>query len=699
MSWGILNLVTLVAYLSLMIWLGIWSERGQKKDASGFLLAGRNITLPWIIMSIFATGVGTLAYIGTVGMIAGGGVIDLWYEWFWCVGTPIMTMLFVRKMRTSGIISFLDSIAFRFGPKTLLAYVLFLAVGVPFSFATMLKGAGLTFTDMFPVVKSLAPYGIDPLAVGAIAVLLTIAAYLACGGFKAAVVTDMLQGILTWAAMIVPTVAIFYILGDGSWTAGWDKIVGYFDASQQHAFLEFQQVVGPAAPASEYSYSFMASQFILNIMLIMLPGQFYGSRYMAAATEKVARQGPILALILTTVPYGLFVNITGLSFKAFASDIPGDDLFTGTLHKLALMPGFPQIISSLLLISLLAAVMGTLDSYLMAQMTNWVRGIYQLWLNPKATDEEMVWASRIILAMLVVVAIVASFFLPKSIWFLQIAITEFVGPMSFILIVGAYLVKRATWQGAMSGALIASGLALTYVMLATGLRGQYEWMIWPAFRDAFPGWFESQFVTYPLGLAIFFWVNHLFAPQRPEHMERLFSSEQTLAYARKHGFDRAYLRVDRTADLAQAAGPNVTIQRWLDEVRIHGDREVLAELNARIAGRIMPAYRQLESWQEVFDERLQGMYAMGIEVARERNRDQIGADERPMAKVVGWSFIVLSMLLYLAMFWYFPLRWGWSIFYYVLASLLCFGGLSVAFEDYEWARKLIDPLQSRRMRP
>ena len=101
MSWGMLNLVVLIGYLAFMIYLGIWSERGQKDTASSFLLAGRTATLPWIIMSVFATGVGTLAYIGTVGMIATGGVIDLWFEWFWCVGTPLMTLLFVRKMRTS----------------------------------------------------------------------------------------------------------------------------------------------------------------------------------------------------------------------------------------------------------------------------------------------------------------------------------------------------------------------------------------------------------------------------------------------------------------------------------------------------------------------------------------------------------------------------------------------------------------------
>ena len=108
MSWMVTNLILLVLYLGFMIYLGILSEKRSTGSASGYLLAGRTATLPWIIMSIFATGVGAVAYIGTVGMISQGGVIDLWFEFFYCVGTPLMTLLFVRKLRTSGIISFLE---------------------------------------------------------------------------------------------------------------------------------------------------------------------------------------------------------------------------------------------------------------------------------------------------------------------------------------------------------------------------------------------------------------------------------------------------------------------------------------------------------------------------------------------------------------------------------------------------------------
>ena len=225
--------------------------------------------------------------------------------------------------------------------------------------------------------------------------------------------------------------------------------------------------------------------------------------------------------------------MTGISFKAYAPDIPGDELFTGTLRILAENQAVPRILSSLLLIALLAAVMGTLDSYLMAKMTDYVRGFYHLWINPKATDKQLVSASRFILFLLVVVAIVSTFYMPPSIWFLQIAITAFVGPISFVLIIGTFHIKRASWQGAVAGGLVSSLLALFFTSVLTGFNGQYPWMIMEVLKSNWPAWLHHQFFTYPIGMLIFFWVNSLIPPQRPEHLERFFLYQVDLALRKK----------------------------------------------------------------------------------------------------------------------------------------------------------------------
>lgn len=696
MDWNLQNLIVLVLYLALLVYLGIWSERGSRRSATGFLLADRSATLPWIIMSVFATGVGSLAYIGTVGMIAKGGVIDLWFEFFCCAGIAIMALLFVRKLRTSGIISFWDSIAFRYGPRTMLGYALFVIIGIPFGLASMTKGGGLAFSDMFPVLREARL--IDPVVLGALLLLAIIGVYLFLGGFKACLVTDMMQGILTWAAMIVPTVAIFFILGEGSFLRGWDRILEYYRAHHLENYLRFDRVVGPTAPAKEYTYSFITAMFILQVLLFMLPGQFYGSRYMAAKTERIARQGPILALILTTVPYGLFINVTGLAFKAYAPEVSGDELFTGTLRKLAATHAVPTVVSSLLLVALLAAVMGTLDSAIMSNMSNITMGIYKQFIRPRADGRQIVRASRVVLAILVLTAVVGAFAMPESIWFLQIAIGSIVGPISFVLIVGAFLVRRSTRQGALAGGIAGSFLALLFTALLTGFRGQYTWMIWPWLEAHWPDWLHSQFFTYPIGLAVFFIVSRRSPPERPEHLERLFTAEQTMRYAETYGFTEPYVILpEDSVEGARRFG--LTVMRFGRARRAHGPEDALHRFAESEGLRVWPAYARFRSWEEVLDERLKGLYAQGLDVARGFDAEGTGGGERLAAKLVGGAVVLASMALYFLMFWLFPLRFWASMACYACGSVFLFGGFSIFFGDYRWCRRLIDRIAPRGAAP
>jgi len=685
MEWNLMNLIILIIYLAGLVYVGVVAERGSTGSATGFLLAKREATLPWIIMSIFATGIGTLAYIGTVGMIASGGVVDLWFEYFYVVGMPILTILFVRKLRTSGIISLWDSIAFRFGPLTTLLYGIFYFIAVPFSLAAVLKGAGITFVDMFPILKGVS--FVDPISLGALIVLMVIGAYLCFGGFKACLVTDMFQGVLTWFAMVVPTIVVFYVMGDGSFQEGWHKIVEHFIVNGKENFLYFSKVIGPDAPSAQYTYSAILAFAIMDMLMRIIPSPNYGPRYMAAKNEKVARQGPILAMMLVMLPYGLIINVTGLAFIAYAPEIVGDGLFTGVLQKLSSNGIIPPIVSSLLLISLLAAVMGTLDSLLMSRMSEGVRGFYNLWINPEANDKQLVRASRIVLLIIVLIAAVTAFALPPSIWFIDLAFKSVIGPLMFVMAIAVFLVKRATWQGAIIGALTAGCIAFFLSAVRTGFYGQYEWMKCAIIIEHWPSWLHSQFFTYPLGLLMFFVISRLQAPQRPEHLERFFSLKQVAEYVLKYGFDRPYVTIKGSIpeELKQ-----YEIKKYRNQTRIYAEEEDLKKLAEQYSLKFWPVYVPYESWNEVFDRRIKGMYEFGLDVVKQRDEDYIHTHERNVAKVIGGLAILVSLVVYFMMCWWWPMRWRASIVMYIIGSILMFGGFSIFYEDYHWCRKFID---------
>ena len=180
--------------------------------------------------------------------------------------------------------------------------------------------------------------------------------------------------------------------------------------------------------------------------------------------------------------------------------------------------------------------------------------------------------------LLVLVAIISAFIMPPSIWFLNLAISAIVGPMSFVLIIGAFLVRRTTWQGALAGGLTSSGLALLFTAVLTGFNNQYPWMVWGTLQRAWPSWLHSQFFTYPIGILIYFWVNHRLPPMRPEHIERFFSAAKTAECVQKFGFDRPYLVI--TKDLLEEV-KGFEIKSFGRELRLYGPQEELKGIAAK----------------------------------------------------------------------------------------------------------------------
>jgi Na+/pantothenate symporter len=102
---------------------------------------------------------------------------------------------------------------------------------------------------------------------GALLLVAVTGIYLACGRFKSCLVTDMMQGILTWLAMIVPTVAIFFIMGEGNPVVGWHQIISYFTEGNMGNLLEFRTVVGPTAPYETHTHSYISAMPIMHVLM------------------------------------------------------------------------------------------------------------------------------------------------------------------------------------------------------------------------------------------------------------------------------------------------------------------------------------------------------------------------------------------------------------------------------------------------
>lgn len=162
-----------------------------------------------------------------------------------------------------------------------------------------------------------------------IALLLTsgiVCIYLWIGGFKASVKTDIFQGIL-----MLPIILIIYFFPIHF---SWEKIPAALDISQ------FWFAVGLA---------------LLQFFSLLAQAESF-QRVFAVSDSKTLKKSLIAAFVLLTLVAGSIAYI-GINFKFSGVTTDPSNLFTEGVLKV-----LPQWLSSLLVISLIAAFMGTIDS-------------------------------------------------------------------------------------------------------------------------------------------------------------------------------------------------------------------------------------------------------------------------------------------------------------------------------------------------
>jgi Na+/proline symporter len=115
-------------------------------------------------------------------------------------------------------------------------------------------------------------------------------------------------------------------------------------------------------------------------------------RYFAARSDREAGKLSLLWIILLSFrwPFIVSVAIMGIVYSQTHGVIADPE------HVLLVVVGhmIPTGMKGLVVAALMAAAMSTYDSTVNAGAAYWVRDIYQAYLNPRATEKQLVWQGR-----------------------------------------------------------------------------------------------------------------------------------------------------------------------------------------------------------------------------------------------------------------------------------------------------------------
>ncbi|MCC6127168.1 MAG: hypothetical protein IT426_19575 [Pirellulales bacterium] len=384
---GGFDLAIIAAYLVVVLIAGVLLTRMASTDIDSYFLGGHS--MPWWLLGVS----GTSAYFDVTGVmwtIAFFYVMGqrfFWAQWEW--GFVAMVACFAAFMgkwlQRSRVITGAEWMIIRFGDgaagrSARSAYAL-LAVVVAVAFAGFAEWGGGRFLNVF-----LPQYTPHQLAVTLI-VITTI--YTMLGGLYGVVVTDVIQFALI---LVGSTILIVKAIGMSSYE-GLAKVVPpeWFDL-QPLWHWERLELWNDTRP-----YSFlilMAIVWVAKGMLLSVggPQQLYDmQRFLAARSPRDAAKAGMLWGVALTPMFMVAAAVGVIGLMQWGGDLPHPE----KLYPVVIGTMLPAGLKGLVLAGLLSAFMSNFSATVNAGAAYLVRDGYQQFLRPKATDKELIHASRV----------------------------------------------------------------------------------------------------------------------------------------------------------------------------------------------------------------------------------------------------------------------------------------------------------------
>lgn len=296
-------------------------ENNNKED---FLLAGRKLTLPMFVTTLVATWYGNIMGVGE--FIFNDGIVGwVCFSFTYYVAAFLFAIFISHKIRDLGIATIPEQIEKSYGRAAgLISSIIVLIITIPAVYVLLLGVIVQMFT------------GWD-LSLAIIVSTILSFAYIIKGGFKADVVTNTAQFYLMYIGFAILLFFSIYSFGSPL------EMIKHLPAS--HLSLK-----------GNYDYQFIIVWFIIAFQTFVDPG--FHQRCAAVTKPSVARKG-VLISILCWMIFDFMTLTTALYAKAYFPQIEQGIMSYPILSEAVL----PTFFKGIFIVSVLAAVMSTLDSY------------------------------------------------------------------------------------------------------------------------------------------------------------------------------------------------------------------------------------------------------------------------------------------------------------------------------------------------
>ena len=367
--------ITFVVYL--LVLLGIaavaWSRTSNLAD---YILGGRRLGSLVSALSAQASDMSGWLLMGLPGFAYAAGMQSIWIALGLFIGTYLNWRLIARRLRVQteqldNALTIPDFFEARFADASRVLRVLAVVLILIF-FAIYVSSGLVAGGKLFETVFDIAYW--KAVIAGTIAILV----YTSLGGFLAVSWTDALQGTLMIAALIaVVLLAVGQVGGLGATT---DTLRDANPELLNPWTTTDGSAVGAIAIVSGLGWGlgyFGQPHILARFMAIRSPEHVRRARWIAVTWVGVS----LLAAVI--------VGLLGVAYFGADGDFDREKVFMRLTAAL-----FHPVIAGICLAAILAAIMSTADSQLLAASSAVAEDVYKALLRPGAGQRELIWVGR-----------------------------------------------------------------------------------------------------------------------------------------------------------------------------------------------------------------------------------------------------------------------------------------------------------------
>jgi Na+/proline symporter len=407
--------LVVAAYCVVALAIGGLLARRAGKSMSEFLLSGRS--LPWWLAgtSMVATTFAADTPLAITGIVRTKGIAGNWFWWNLVMSSMLWTFFYARLWRRTGLLTDVEFIELRYsgraaaflrGLKAAYSAILVNCIVLGWVILGMTKIGVVTLGLSDVGAISMLGREVSPGAALTFLLVILALAYSVLSGMWGVVVTDFFQFALAMTGSIVLAIAAVKHVG------GIGNIRPLMQASE-------------AAPASVLRFAPEpgAGQLALITFGVYLGvqwwafrnadgGEYIGLRAMACRDDRHARLSILwysfAHYVLRPWPWILVGLISIIVYPKLSDPELG--------YPKMMMEFLPVGIRGLMVASLLAAFMSTVDTHLHWGASYLANDIYKRFIHPSASDKHYVLAARVGMILMAALAVWASSIMTSIEW-------------------------------------------------------------------------------------------------------------------------------------------------------------------------------------------------------------------------------------------------------------------------------------------